>query len=69
MGICNWLTGGLLLLLSLTFGCSKQAWQQGFVAGQEYQCNKLAGRERSRCLEAIVTDFDRYQQERQRASD
>ncbi len=46
-------------------GCSYQAWYQGFVEGQKYQCNKLSGQERQNCMESIHTDYDRYERERQ----
>lgn len=52
---------GSLILLS---GCSRRAWFYGFVDGQKYQCNKLVGSERERCLEAITTDYERYTRER-----
>lgn len=51
---------GTLLLCS----CSQRDWFAGFVAGQQYQCNKLSGIERENCLDAIATDYDRYRQER-----
>ena len=57
--------GLLVLLLVLCQGCSQRTWFQGFVAGQQFQCNKLAGQERTNCLEAIPADYDRYQKERQ----
>ena len=57
--------GLLVLLLVLCQGCSKRAWFLGFVAGQQFQCNKLSGQERTSCLEAIHSDYRRYQQERQ----
>lgn len=53
---------GLTLLLCQ--GCSKQAWYQGFVAAQEFQCNKLSGLERTRCLDSITSEYERYERER-----
>ena len=50
------------LLLS---GCSSKNWFAGFVEGQKHYCNKLNGMERERCLEAIITDYDQYQRERE----
>jgi hypothetical protein len=62
----NIITIGLLaLLLVLCQGCSKRAWFRGFVAGQQFQCNKLSGPELTRCRDAIITDYDRYKIERQ----
>ena len=52
---------GSFILLS---GCSRRAWFYGFVEGQRYQCNKLTGSERERCLDAITTDYERYTKER-----
>lgn len=55
-----------LVVLPLLFcqGCSKRAWYQGFVAAQEFQCNKLSGLERTRCLDSITLEYDRYERER-----
>ena len=58
---------GLVLLtglLPVVMGCTKDAWFQGFVEGQKYQCYKLDGQDRSKCLESINYDLDRYQLER-----
>ena len=57
----------LLLIFAavLLQGCTYRAWFEGFVAGQKYQCDKLSGAERERCLEAIVDNYERYQRERQ----
>ena len=46
-------------------GCSARTWFAGFVEGQKHYCNKLTGAEREYCLESIITDYDRYQRERQ----
>lgn len=54
----------LCLLTLLLCSCSQRAWFDGFVFGQQYQCNKLSGQERESCLAAITTDYDRYQRER-----
>lgn len=52
------------LFCSLLSACSYRTWHAGFVEGQRYHCNKLSGSERENCLEAIITDYDRYQRER-----
>jgi len=54
----------LILVCALLSGCSYRTWYAGFVEGQRYQCNKLDGSERQSCMEAIITDYDRYQRER-----
>ena len=53
------------LLISILGGCTRQAWFQGFVEGQVYQCNKLPGPERVDCLDSINRDYQRYQDERE----
>ena len=55
----------LILLFGLSLqGCTAENWFAGFVEGQKYQCNKLAGMEREHCLDAIISDYDQYQRER-----
>jgi len=64
-GSGRWFLLALLAVLAVSQqGCTQKAWFQGFIEGQKYQCNKLTGRERTDCLEAINQDYDRYQTER-----
>ncbi|WP_303850016.1 hypothetical protein [Seleniivibrio woodruffii] len=57
-------TAAILLaaLLLLTAGCSKRAWYDGMQTGHNYDCGKLEGEAREKCLRQGNMSYDQYKE-------
>ncbi|MCD8554643.1 hypothetical protein [Seleniivibrio sp.] len=51
----------LIITLSiLTAGCSKRAWYDGLQTGHNYECGKLEGEAKEKCLKQSNMSYDQY---------
>jgi hypothetical protein len=51
----------LTAILILVSGCSKRAWYDGFQSGHNYDCGKLEGEARDKCVEQGKMSYDQYE--------
>jgi len=50
----------LLAALLLITGCSKRAWYDGLQTGHNYDCGKLDGEAKEKCLQQGNMSYDQY---------
>ena len=50
----------LLTVLLFTAGCSKRAWYDGLQTGHSYDCGKLEGEAKEKCLKQSGMSYDQY---------
>lgn len=54
----------VMLLVSITSGCTTRAAYEAVRTNERQHCDELSATERERCLARLQDDFDEYQRKR-----